>query len=58
MPDCYIVSAGILTADEEGFLAIDEHPDKNESARRVMAFAADMLRCSKLVCRTFSGTNA
>ena len=47
--DCYIVSSGILTTDEEGYTCVNQEHDRHESARRVLAFAADMLRCSKLV---------
>jgi hypothetical protein len=32
----YIVSAGILVTDEDGFAHVDDNPDPRDSARRIM----------------------
>lgn len=47
--DAYLVASGILTPDEEGFNAVDEAHDPEKGAHRVLAFAQDMLRVSRLV---------
>ena len=47
--DAYLVVSGILAPDAEGFNAIDEAHDAAGGARRVFAFAQDMLRVSRLV---------
>lgn len=49
--DCYIVSCGILAPDSEGFKAVDTDHNPVDSARRVYAFAKDMLRVSRKVNR-------
>ncbi len=47
--DAYLVASGILTPDEEGFNAVDESHNPERGAHRVLAFAQDMLRVSRLV---------
>ena len=44
-----MVASGILTPDEEGFNAVDDTHDPVRGAHRVLAFAQDMLRVSRLV---------
>ncbi|GAX80675.1 hypothetical protein CEUSTIGMA_g8110.t1 [Chlamydomonas eustigma] len=47
--DCYIVAGGIMEIDSQGFYQMTDHSDPVDNASRVMAFAKDMLRCSKEV---------
>ncbi|KAF5833577.1 hypothetical protein DUNSADRAFT_10068 [Dunaliella salina] len=47
--DAYLVASGILTPDDEGFNAVDESHNPERGAHRVLAFAQDMLRVSRLV---------
>ncbi len=47
--DCYIVAAGILEPDDDGFFCVREQHDPVDSAARVMSFAQDMLRCAQQV---------
>ncbi len=47
--DCYIVAAGILDDDGQGFQRVAEGSCPADNADRVMAFARDMLRASKEV---------
>ncbi len=47
--DCYIVAGGIMGTDGEGFTQVQDGHDAAECAARVMAFARDMMRCSKEV---------
>jgi hypothetical protein len=37
--DCYIVAGGLMTVDDEGFMHIDQHPNAQQGAEKVMAFA-------------------
>lgn len=53
--DSFIVGCGILAPDEEGFNAVDDAHDAQDGARRVFAFAQDMLRVSRLVTMPHSG---
>ncbi len=49
-PLSYIAAAGVLKPDEDGFFKVDEDHRPAESAGKIMAFAKDMLRSSKMVC--------
>jgi len=53
--DCYIVACGVLSRDREGFQQVAEDHSAQQSARRVMEFAKDMLRCSKQVLMPNNG---
>jgi hypothetical protein len=37
--DCYIVAGSLMKMDEGGFLCVDEDPDVQKGAEKVMAFA-------------------
>eukprot|EP00798_Chlamydomonas_sp_ICE-L_P027188 gene27188-2431_t len=54
--DCYIVAGGILEFDEEsGFYSVQDVHDPVKSAAKVLAFAKDMIRVSKLVTMPHNG---
>eukprot|EP00798_Chlamydomonas_sp_ICE-L_P017662 gene17662-24010_t len=48
--DCYIVSCGIMERDDnDGFVKVTTEHDPSKSAEKLLGFAKDMLRISKLV---------
>lgn len=48
--DSYIVAAGVIQVDSEGFMAVDDKgQDPVSCAHKVMAFAIDMLQCAREV---------
>lgn len=48
-PCSYIVSAGVVEGGPDGFMQVVEAHDPRDSARRVMAFAKDVLRVAQQV---------
>ncbi|GAX84156.1 hypothetical protein CEUSTIGMA_g11579.t1 [Chlamydomonas eustigma] len=53
--DCYIVAGGLMAMDDDGFMHIDHHPNAQQGAEKVMAFAKALLRCAKTVNMPHSG---
>ena len=37
--DCYIVAGALMAVDEEGFMSLEDNPDPQQGADRVMAFS-------------------
>ena len=54
-PSCYIVGGGIAMLDADGFLQVLEEHDPVDSARRVLAFAKDMLSVAHTVMSPHNG---
>ncbi|GFH08277.1 guanylate cyclase domain-containing protein [Haematococcus lacustris] len=44
--DAYLVASGILVHDAQGFRSVNEQPDPEVNAQRLVAFAFDMMRAA------------
>ena len=53
--DCYVACCGILSADDSGFFSVNGEHDARQSARRVMAFAREMMTVSERVVMPHNG---
>ncbi|GFH24515.1 guanylate cyclase domain-containing protein, partial [Haematococcus lacustris] len=47
--DAYLVASGILVQDHQGFKSVNEDPDPEANARRLVAFAFDMMQSALAV---------
>ena len=47
--DCYVVAAGLVEPDEEGFMQISPNLDPSDSAERLLQFAKGMMAHSRTV---------
>ncbi len=47
--DSLVAACGVLTPDEDGFHVVDQEHSPEESARRVFAFAQDIVRVAAQV---------